>query len=177
MRKIPLPAIICVILFAGLVACLTWSAFHLPARVASHFDARGNPNGWSDLKSFLQFMAILGLAFPVVVPAICYGSRFLPDELQNLPNRDHWLAPERRQETMSYVFRHSLWFAALALSFVLGIQLLVIYANTSTPARIPRAGIIGLTSLFVSGVIAWVVSLFMHFYRISPSHRTTVSGS
>jgi hypothetical protein len=34
-------------------------------------------------------MIVFGLVFPLFVPAIVYASRFLPDQLYNLPHRDH----------------------------------------------------------------------------------------
>ncbi len=65
----------------------------LPATVASHFDGRGEPNGWQAKDVFLGFYwgaimltAILSLAIPKLVA-------WAPASLINLPNKGYWLAP------------------------------------------------------------------------------------
>jgi len=101
------PAFLLVLLYSCFFAHLAASSSHLPERVATHFDARGRPDGWMSRTEHLRFMAWFGLAFPLFVPVIVYVIRFLPDRLLNLPNRDYWLAPGRRTETMAYLFRRN----------------------------------------------------------------------
>src|SRR2546427_7634657 len=40
-----------------------------------------------------------------------YVVRFLPVNSINIPNRNYWLAPERRVVTFDFLFRHLLWLA------------------------------------------------------------------
>ena len=67
-----------VIGFAGL---LTLSAHSLPLRVASHFDATGHPNGWTDRASFLWLMGGVGMIFPTLFVVLFVVIRFAPSLL------------------------------------------------------------------------------------------------
>ncbi|MFT3868906.1 MAG: DUF1648 domain-containing protein [Nibricoccus sp.] len=160
------PAFIFGILYVVFFGCLAISASNLPARVASHFDAAGRANGWMDNSSYLLFIAILGGVFPLVVPAICYCTRFLPDEMHNIPNRAHWLAPERRDATHAYLFRHSLWLASASLCFVTAVHLAVVQANRPGTAHLQPTVIVPVLVGFVTAVIIWIIGLFRHFKRV-----------
>jgi uncharacterized membrane protein len=163
MKTLRTPALILGLLYLGFLVYLKVSAPQLPDRVATHFDGSGRPDGWMSRSSHLIFTAVLGFAFPMFVVGLCFVLRFLPDRGFNLPHRDYWLAPERRAETFAYFLRHSLWFACMAVWFVLGIHILVIQANGRSPARLSTPGILGLAGSFLAGVAVWVVSLIRHF--------------
>src|ERR1039457_3688581 len=93
-------------------------------------------------------VAGVGCGAALFVPAIVYASRFLPDQLYNLPHRDYWLAPARRPETMAYLFRHSLWFASMALCFVIGIHFSIIHANSLAHAQLSTLWVVALAGCF-----------------------------
>jgi XapX domain-containing protein len=161
------PALILGLLYLGFFSYLAVSGSRLPERVATHFGLEGQPDGWMDRTAHLRCMAVFGLAFPLFVPAICYGLRFLPDRFFNLPHRDYWLAPQRRPETMAYLYRHSLWFASLALGFVIGIHYSVIKANSLMPPHLPAPLILGVAGGFLAGTAVWVVKMLSHFRRVA----------
>src|SRR3954468_21478203 len=110
MKSRPTPALILGLLYLCFLGYLISSAPQLPDRVATHFGAGGEPDGWMSRSSHLLFMGVFGLAFPLFVVGLFFILRFLPDSGLNIPHRDYWLAPERRSETFAYLFRHSLWF-------------------------------------------------------------------
>jgi ABC-type Fe3+ transport system permease subunit len=163
MKTIRAPALVLGLLYLCFFGCLASSGSHLPERVATHFDGHGQPNGWMSRAAHLRFMMVFGLAFPSFVPAIVYASRFLPDRFYNLPHRDYWLAPARRTETMAYLFRHSLWFASMALCFVIGIHFSIIYANSLAQAHLPTLLVVALAGCFLAGTVLWGVSMIRHF--------------
>src|SRR5215210_4275920 len=75
----------------------------LPARVASHFDVRGRPNGWMARQEFLLFEVLaIGVIF-----GISFGGPALlgkvPSSMLNIPQRSYWLAPERRSQTLEFM--------------------------------------------------------------------------
>lgn len=152
------------LLCLGFFACLAWSTSRLPATVATHFDASGRPNGWMSHSAYLRFILVFGLAFPLLVPAISYVARFLPAGCFNLPNRDYWLAPEHRAEVSAYLFRHSLWFASLALGFVIGLHLSTVHANSV--GYLPIWLVLTLTGSFLLGTAIWAIGMIRHFKRI-----------
>jgi uncharacterized membrane protein len=167
MKTLRTPALVLGLLYVCFFGYLGSSSSQLPSRVATHFDGHGQPNGWMSRAAHLRFMAVFGLAFPLFVPAIVYASRFLPDRLFNLPHREYWLAPARRNETMAYVFRHSLWFASMALCFAIGINYSIIHANSLAQAHLSTLLILPLAGCFLAGTAVWGVSLVRHFHRVA----------
>jgi uncharacterized membrane protein len=167
MKTLRAPMLVLGLLYLCFFGCLASSGSHLPRRVATHFDSSGRPNGWMSRDAHLRFMMVFGLAFPLFVPAIVYASRFLPDQLCNLPHRDYWLAPARRPATMAYLFRHSLWFSSMALCFVIGIHFSIIHANSSAQPQLPTLLVVALAGCFLAGAIVWGVSMMRYFNRVA----------
>jgi XapX domain-containing protein len=159
------PSLILVLLYFVFLRVWVWAGTQLPDQVASHFNGSGEPNGWMSRSSNQTFMLIFGLGFPLFVVVLCYVTRFLPASLINLPNKDHWLAPERRNETCDYLVGFSLWFACLALCFVTGLMYLIVKANHPAPPHLSMASILGLVGCFLAGTAIWVAVLFRHFKR------------
>jgi ABC-type Fe3+ transport system permease subunit len=167
MKTLRTPLLVLGLLYLCFFGCLAASSSQLPRRVATHFDSSGQPNGWMRRTALLRFMAVFGLAFPLLVPALMYVSRFLPDRCYNLPNRDYWLAPARRPETMAYLFRHSLWFSPMALCFVIGIHASIIHANSSGQAHLSTPLALALGGCLLAGIAVWAVSLIRHFQQVA----------
>jgi hypothetical protein len=165
MKTIRTPATILGLFYACFLLCLAWSPAQLPERVATHFDGRGRPNGWMSRSSHLSFITVLGFAFPMSIVGISFALRFMPTSLINIPHREYWLASERRTQTLAYIFRHSLWFASLAIGFVIGINLLLIHSNNQFPVRLSTPLLLTLLGCFLAGVALWGISAFRYFRR------------
>ncbi len=89
------------ILAAGILQCLHDFPF-LPDRLASHFSAAGHANGWMTKQQFLMTYAVVilpAVALEFLMPRRIAGT---PGNRLRLPNREFWLAPERRAETFAY---------------------------------------------------------------------------
>ncbi len=105
-----------------LLLCLGQITYYypvLPDRVASHFGASGNPDAWSSKDSFIKTsLFAVGL---VAVLFSCIGCmlRKIPASLINLPNKDYWLAPERREKTFDILSQYFLWFGSATLLLLL----------------------------------------------------------
>ena len=153
------------LLVAAFVCLLAVTSPDLPSRVASHFDGTGQPNGWMSRSSYLIFTAAFGMGLPAVVVLGFLVLRRLPSDLINIPRRDYWLAPERRLATVTGLFRRSLWLACLLVAMMLGVHLLVVHANNQVPVRLSTPMILGLIGFFLTGIAAWILSLFRHFKR------------
>lgn len=166
MKTLRTPALVLGVLYLCFFCCLATSNSHLPGRVATHFNGHGQPNGWMSRTSHLRFMAVFGLAFSLFLPALIYTTRFLPDRLYHVPHQEYWFAPERRAETMAYLFRHSLWFACLALCFVIGIHFSIIQANSLVQAHLSTLSALVLAGCFIAGTVLWGVSMIRHFNSI-----------
>ncbi|MEK6258983.1 MAG: DUF1648 domain-containing protein [Planctomycetota bacterium] len=172
MNTLPLRIGLLVVLYVCFGVSLFASAAWLPDRVATHFDMAGVANGWMSRSTHLMFMSVFGLVFPNFLICICWSIRFLPAGLVNIPHREYWLADERRSETASYLVRHSVWFACLALGFVIGLHGLVVLSNQRQPPQLPVVWVLGVAGPFLVGVAAWVICLYRRFRIAGPDGGT-----
>jgi serine/threonine-protein kinase len=118
MNSSRLPLTIFALLLVGFFGYLALSAGQLPLSVATHFDAEGNPNQWMSRGTHLKSLAFFGFLVPVGELGLFYSMRFFSAKRVNIPNRDFWLAPERREATMLYVFNHGIWLASITVVFM-----------------------------------------------------------
>ncbi len=159
------PALLLGLLYLCFFGCLALAKPNLPERMATHWNGSGRPDGWMSSSEHLRYMIEFGLGFPLVVPVLCYLARFVPRGF-NIPHRDYWLAPERRGEFFGYFFRHSLWFACMALLFVIGVHFSIIHANASAQAYFSPLLVSGLAGPFLIGTAIWVVKLIRYLNRV-----------
>jgi len=106
------------VFIALVVLCLAHAAYYyplLPERVASHFGATGQPDGWTGKASFLEAYLTIAAVNAVLFSLAGYLLSRVPDKLISLPNRDYWLSPERRQRTFDFLSRWFLWFGSATL--------------------------------------------------------------
>jgi len=158
--------------FATLIGIVVLQALiyypQLPARLASHFDAGGQPNGWS---SKFVYFAVQGLV--VLLLALCFGAlpRWVeraPNGLVNLPNKDYWLAPERRTTTLGQIASALTWFGCVALVLVIAITSLVIDFNLNRDRVLPTASIWALLGSVGVCTVALILRL-LYLGRRPPS--------
>ena len=79
----------------------------LPARIAIHFNSRGQPNDWTSKSTFYVVWIItvgVGNAIPLLA-AKAVSSSFKRDPKKvSIPRKDYWLAtPERMEEASGIV--------------------------------------------------------------------------
>ena len=74
----------------------------LPDPVPSHFDETGHVNGEMSLFGFYCLMIVLHVVMLVLFPVLGAFLKVIPNSLINLPNKDYWLAPERRDSTLLF---------------------------------------------------------------------------
>lgn len=155
-------------------ASLVWSAEELPAKVASHFDGDGKPNGWMARDDYLRAMAAVGVLMPLFLLGIGLSMRVLPASSINLPRREYWLAPERRAETTRYLARHMAWLACCVTAFFIAINWLAIEGNRQAPPRLSNVVWMFL-ALFLIAVTVWIVVLIVHFSK-TPTAEESVDA-
>src|SRR5258708_31512883 len=153
------------IVFALLCLTLAGTAAYylplLPDRLATHFDAEGRPNGWSDHTGFIESVAV----FVAITATIFFGSGLLgrvPDRLINLPNKGHWLAPERRDETLAFMRDWLRWFVVLTLALITLVIRMALRANLAAPPQFPGYALSVLVTYLVV-TVAMVLALFWRF--------------
>jgi uncharacterized membrane protein len=166
MRETRLPKLVFAILVIGAAIYFRSHYAQLPEVVASHFNARGVPNGWQTKSAFFGFLvgvsvlaAVVGFGIPPIIAA-------LPPELINLPNKRYWLAPERRAETMDFLNGYFAWFGCALFAVILLTFNFAIQANLH-PGRLPDATPMWFVLAgFLAFAILGTVRMFKRFGRV-----------
>lgn len=153
-----------------LVECLTlaWlyaTRYRLPPFLASHFAGDGRANGFMPRDGYLALMAAIILFVPLLMAMVTGSlSRLGPDRI-NLPNKDYWLAPARRQATLEALQAHSLWFGSGLAGFLGAVHGLVVKANAATPPAMDPVAIGLALAGFIGWSLLWTVVLLRRFRR------------
>ncbi|MFY7953795.1 MAG: DUF1648 domain-containing protein, partial [Armatimonadaceae bacterium] len=115
----------------ALCHALAWRP-RLPLRLASHFDGAGNPDGWmgrdSSLLFYVGMVVFLGVLFGFLGPWI----RRFPDSMVNLPDKEYWLAPERRDQTYRRISDSLAWLGVLCSVLIVALHEMTFRANLQT---------------------------------------------
>lgn len=134
----------------------------MPAKMASHFGPSGQADGWMSKDAFIVMTASLMLFTAVLLGSIDRLLQYLPDDSINLPNKEHWLAPERRDVTLRIISDYSLWFGVATNALLAAVTHLVYRANLS-----PLPSLNSLTWVilcaFLIYTLCWTVSLTRRF--------------
>ena len=153
------------ILFAGLAFAMH-DFSQLPERMASHFNASGMPNGWMPKSGFF-------LVYLFVISAACSVEFLVPrsiakrsDRRINLPNKEYWLAPERRAETFAFFDKFFAWYGCAFLFLEVCVLELALQANFQTPPVLPTGPVVTLLVAFVVFNIGGVIAFYRRFSRI-----------
>lgn len=150
-------------------ACLVYVALSyaaLPAEVAVHFDAGGNPNGWSGKSAFLGWFVGGLVCANALFLAAPWLLRKTPPSLISLPYKAYWFStPERKEE----IFKKTDVILGSAVLYVNALSLLMyhsihqenvgksaLYLSVNVTALI----ILGLGALFAVYALVCVLTAF-----------------
>lgn len=152
----------------GLIVCaaaFTWLVNHgLPDPVASHFDAEGGPDGFMPRAQYIAIMMAVTVIVPLFIATLTRFAISRAGARINLPNRDYWLAPERRAETIGFLTQQATQFAALLVLFMCYAQWLAARANATTPPSLD-------SGLFFAGLGGFMVCVVLGIVRLMRRFR------
>lgn len=113
-------------------AMIVWP--ELPPIMASHFDARGVPNGFQTRAAFMGIIfgvqAVMIVSFGVVAALM----HRIPPRLINMPHRDYWLADDRVHEAIAILSTWTAWFGTGTFALTFGVFELALQANLTRTA-------------------------------------------
>jgi hypothetical protein len=163
--KLWFPVLVFAALLAGAAGYFLSSTGAMPERVATHFAGDGSANGFMSRDGYRQFLLQFGLGLPLLVAlAVALLPALLPPAMINLPNKDYWLAPERRGQSIAYLSGHGFWLGSLLLLQMCGVHMLVLGANAAgTP--LDNGAFAWVLGLFGVGIAAWAATLMLRFRR------------
>ncbi|MCE9608772.1 MAG: DUF1648 domain-containing protein [Chthoniobacter sp.] len=166
-RGLLLPLLALATLILGFATDVLLTAHQLPVQLATHFGTDGQANGWMARAGHVRFMLGIGLGVPLSIVLIIAIVSRLGGAGLNIPNRQYWLAPERRAQTLAFVQRQMVWFACLLVLFFVMIHHLILWANAHTPAMLSPSGLWIPIALFLAAIVAWTVAFIRPFRRTS----------
>jgi uncharacterized membrane protein len=135
----------------------------LPDRLASHFGASGMPNGWMTKTQFFTTYALVLLPALFIEFWLHRKISKTPEAKLNLPNKEYWLAPERRTETFTYFESFFAWYGCAFLFVEVFAMGLAMRANLDTPPQLPTVPIVSILSGFVVFNVVAVVAMLRRF--------------
>ena len=141
----------------------------LPASVATHFNTAGEADVWMSKGKYIIFSAIIFYALAFLFFGICFIIPRIPPSLVNLPNKQYWLAEERKEETYADLSKYTLWFANATIVFLLVMHNETIAVNLRQSSRLGDSFWLFLAVYLIFTVI-WCISLFTRFRKPQSIH-------
>ena len=163
--RIPSAAFV-LLAFIGFLQARMFAAT-MPPVVATHFGSSGAPNGWqTQSQFFILEVVLLGVSLLLAfgIPRLIAA---LPISMLNVPNKEYWLAPGRRDETLAFFKAQFAWFGCIFLAFLLVINQLVYRANQTHPRHLDNPTFLIALFAFLAYVGIWTVRLVVRFSRKS----------
>jgi len=167
MMHVRWPWLAVVVIVSGLVfaAAAVGNYYNrLPARMASHFDAQGQPDGWATKQEFVGAMAAAFGILLITMAPILLLIRYAPKSLFNLPRKDFWLAAERESETRRAIAGWLYWFTAVTVWLLALILYDSLAANFRRPPRLVSHW--WLLGSYLIVVTAMLVCLIRRFRKV-----------
>ena len=135
----------------------------LPATMASHFGANGQPDGSQSKGAFLGFDLFIVALLTAIFTGMPLLIRRLPVSMINLPNKDYWLAPERRDESLAFLANQLELIGGSALLLVVAVMQLAFNANLSNAPTMPPTLIWPPVVAFIGFELVCTVRLMWRF--------------
>ncbi|SRR5579871_2111002 len=132
----------------------------LPEKVATHFDASGNPNGFQTKDGYLFFFIQFTLMLNALLGAVFFLLKKIPVSRMNLPRKDYWTSSPERMDVL-----HQKLGAVLALvatymncAFIFAVQ--AVY-QVNTPNAALQIPVNGGVFFILLGALFMVVFAFL----------------
>lgn len=137
----------------------------LPARLASHFSVSGAADGFMSRPAYLTLMIAVVVIAPLACALAGQWLHRLPDHAINLPNKDYWLAPERRAESIAALSRQLQWTSIGLSVFLCLVHWQIVRGNMVEPPRLDLTVFLSLLAVFLAGLVWSLVALYRRFRR------------
>ena len=153
------------VLLVAAVVAMPLTGSMLPAEVASHFGIGGTPDSFMPRGAYLLLMTGLSVAMPlIIVGSVAWQVQRDPGRLK-VPNRDYWLAPERRAQSAAFLVVHMTRIGSALIVLMGYVHALVVRANLLHPPHLEPAPVLAGVAVFVVATLAWVWALHARFAK------------
>jgi uncharacterized membrane protein len=147
-----------------LQASLFW--VQLPEKMATHFDAGGQPDGWMSKAGFIAFAVLMQAGLAGIMFGVGKLIRVVPASMVNIPNRDYWLTEERREQTFDETESMLAWIAAGTSIFLLVICCLVLDANVGEKKGFSSFSTWVAVVVYLAWLLVFCVLKLRKYYRL-----------
>jgi uncharacterized membrane protein len=153
-----------ILLIVGFISHLLFYYPNLPETIASHFNASGEANGWMSKQFFAIFEGIILLIIILPFTLVPRQIEKMPDAKINLPNKEYWLATDRRPETFRIIRIFLEWFTIGLLALFIAVNQLVFRANLNKQ-NLSDVGIWTIVGIFLTFTIIWLIIFIRRFQK------------
>ena len=161
MRRLALALFITLMIAS--TAFIVGTVGQLPPRVASHFGAAGQTNAWMSRDGYALLILGFGTLFPMFIVASLAWLPHVMSRGVKLPNRDYWLAPARRGETLAALEAFGGWLGCLPVLFIAALHYTILEANTSVPPQLPATLLSTVLGGFIAATVTWQALFYLRF--------------
>lgn len=161
MRR-PLLLLFVVLVIAG-AAFIVATTGQLPPQVAVHFGGGGQVNGSMTRQGYLLFTLGLAILLPLLIVAAFAGLPLLAPDKLHVPNRDHWVAPSRREQSLAVVGAFGAALGCLLTVFFAAMHEVILQANASAPPQLPAPMFWTVLGGFLAAFLVWQALFFLRF--------------
>lgn len=136
----------------------------LPETMSVHFNKDGLANGWSSREVYFSIqigllVMLTGIAAFAPLWSLRPGMKF------RLPNREYWLAEERKEATMAWIENSYRKLFLLSMILMLLVSEQVLRANLSQPVRLDSTLFLIALGIYFLIIAGWLIRLFRRFRR------------
>jgi hypothetical protein len=147
---------------AAIVLVVATSA-SLPPRVATHFGAGGQANGWMTREGYVAFM----LAFAVVLPWLVFAAiALLPRGWLNIPGGNREIAPANREAALALTRRFATGLAASMIVLSAAAHVAILAAHRRAPPQLDEGPFLAVVGVFVAGLVVAALRFNRQYKRI-----------
>jgi uncharacterized membrane protein len=161
MKLKSIPATSFIILCALCVVQVAYYYPLLPETVPSHFGASGRPDAWSSKNFFVIFYLSVIAVISVLFLSLSFILSCMPVSLINMPHKEFWLAPERKEKTLTFLSQYLLLFALFTVLLLFDIfnQSFQVALGKAQALTHPLASIL----VYLSLILLWIICMFVKF--------------
>lgn len=164
MIRIPIRIIFLAMIIAAAIFSLE-VIVSLPGRVAITFNSRGLAVNFMSRNDYYIYILICTIGFPLfIVGVIGWLPKLFPNKI-NIPNRDYWLEPQNREQTILFLTQHAYRLGCIFTVFMVGIQWLVVLANRQNPPQLDNIKFTVLLIGFPISIFIWIIVILFRFRR------------
>ena len=87
----------------------------------------------------------------------------IPHSMINLPNKDYWLAPERRQPTLDSLLSRFLWFGSITIVLLMDIAQQSFQVHLGHATRLNHVWLS--LGAYVAVSMAWCIAIYWKFRK------------